>query len=130
MITDKVDISTIEGRIYIINEIIKKIASLDRKFFEHNGRIWHIFNLNVKLFIRSGYSGFDINLCDEDGSKPYGFTYGGTIWALVKDFKEFILTGNKSNGENGYGGLFCSHWGYSKESMEEIRETAKALGYL
>jgi hypothetical protein len=123
-------LSTIEGRIDIVNQIIKKIASFDRKFFEHNGKIGYIFNVNKKLFMRSEYNNFDINLCAKTESKPYEFTHGGTLWGLTKDFKQFILTGEKSNGENGYGGLFCPHWGYSEESMEEIRETAKVLGYL
>ena len=79
--------------------------------------------------MRSEFNGFDINLTKSE-SEPYEFTHGGTIWGLTKDFKEFIITGKKSNGENGYGGLYSPHWGYSPESMEDIRQTAIGLGYL
>jgi len=122
-------LSSFEGRIDIVNQIIKKIASLDRQFFEYKGKVAYIFNVNKKLFMRSEFSGFDINLTKSE-SKPYEFTHGGTIWGLTKDFKEFIITGKKSNGENGYGGLYSPHWGYSLESMEDIRQTAIDLGYL
>lgn len=61
---------------------------------------------------------------------PKGFPQGGTFWALTKDFRDFILTGNKSNGENGYGGLFCTHWGYSIDDMLRIQNKAVELGYL
>lgn len=119
-----------EERISVVNEIIKKIASYDRKFFEHDGRIAYIFNVNKKLYMRSEYNGFDILITTKKLSKPYEFTHGGTLWGLTKDFKEFILTGEKSNGENGYGGLFCPHWGYTDEAMKEIQQLARTLGYL
>ena len=123
-------VNTLESRIQIVNEIIKKIASLDRKFFAYEDRIAYIFNVNKKLYMRSEYNNFDINLSSKKESKPYEFTHGGTLWGLTKDFKEFILTGIKSNGENGYGGLYCPHWGYTEESMKEIQEFAKDKGYL
>lgn len=121
--------NTLETRIDIVNKIIQKIAAFDRKFFEHDGRVAFIFNVNKKLFMRSEYNGFDINITKSE-SKPYEFTHGGTLWGLTKDFKEFIISGKKSNGENGYGGLFCPHWGYTKESILEIQEFAKEVGYL
>lgn len=121
--------SSFEDRIDIVNQIIKKIASLDRKFFEYKGKVAYIFNVNKNIFMRSEYNGFDIDITKSE-SIPYEFTHGGTIWGLTKDFKEFIITGKKSNGENGYGGLYSPHWGYSSESMEDIRQTAIGLGYL
>ena len=125
----KINIENIKSRIEIVNKIIEKIASLDRKFFEHNGRVAHIFNANEILFMRSEYDLIDINITNID-YRPYEFNSGGTIWGLTKDFRDFILSGEKSNGENGYGGLYCSHWGYRTESMKAIQKFAESLGYL
>ncbi|WP_281225397.1 hypothetical protein [Flavobacterium aquiphilum] len=119
-----------QNRIDVVNEIIAKIASLDRKFFEYKGDVSKIFQRHGRLYMFNEYNKKDMCLSTKYGRKPTGFTHGGTLWGLTKDFKEFIVSGKKSNGENGYGGLYCSHWGYSSESMEEIRETAKVLGYL
>jgi len=58
------------------------------------------------------------------------FSSGGTIKGLVLDFYDFISTGKKSNHNNGYGGLYCNHWGYSENDMKKIQEFAKSLGYL
>jgi hypothetical protein len=121
---------SIDNRIEIVNNIIKEIASHGRNFFKYEAKIGYIFRVNKKLYMRSEYNGFDIYLCAKTESKPYEFTHGGTLWGLTKDFKEFILTGNKSNGENGYGGLYSPHWGYPEEDMELIRIKAKELGYL
>lgn len=120
----------IDNRIEIVNEIIKEIASRGRKFFQHNNQPNFIFRANKDLYLHNTYNGFDINLCSKKESKPSKFNHGGTLWGLTKDFKEFILTGIKSNGENGYGGLHCIHWGYPEEDMEAIRNKAKKLGYL
>ena len=121
---------TVEDRIVIVNKIIQKIASLDRKFFEYKGEVSRIFQRHGRLYMFNEYNKKDMCLSTKYGYPPKGFTHGGTLWGLTKDFKQFILTGNKSNGENGYGGLGSPHWGYSTESMEDIRKTAKILGYL
>lgn len=123
-------LSTRKDRIEIVNQIISKIASLDRKFFECNGEVSRIFQRYGRLYMLNEYSRKDMCLSTKYGHPPKGFTHGGTLWGLTKDFKEFIITGKKSNGENGYGGLYSIHWGYSPESMEDIRQTAKVLGYL
>ena len=120
---------SIQDRIDIVNKIIEKISSLDRKFFQYNGIQWYVFYQHNKLFIRNSYNNKDINLSKSE-SRPTDFSQGGTLWGLTKDFRDFILTGNKSNGENGYGGLFSPHWGYLEESMKEIRNLAESLGYL
>jgi len=123
-------LSTRQDRIEIINQIIVKISSLDRKFFEYKGDVSKIFQRNGRLYMFNEYNKKDMCLSTKYGYPPKGFTHGGTLWGLTKDFKQFILTGEKSNGENGYGGLGSPHWGYSRESMEDIRQTAKVLGYL
>ncbi|MFJ9300025.1 hypothetical protein [Bacillus toyonensis] len=37
---------------------------------------------------------------------------------------------DNSNGKNGYGGLYCTHWGWSEEGMKKMREYAREIGYL
>ncbi|BBI90463.1 hypothetical protein HYO65_gp071 [Tenacibaculum phage PTm1] len=64
------------------------------------------------------------------GYLPKNFAHGGTLWGLVKDFKEYIMTGEQCNGKHGYGGLYCTHWGYPESDMKEIQRVAKELGYL
>jgi len=123
-------LSTRQDRIEIVNQIIVKIASLDRKFFEYKGDVSKIIQRNGRLYMFNEYNKKDMCLSTKYGYPPKGFTHGGTLWGLTKDFKQFIITGEKSNGENGYGGLGSPHWGYSPESMEDIRKTAKCLGYL
>ena len=40
------------------------------------------------------------------------------------------MTGDDTNGKNGYGGLYCTHWGYDESDMLEIQVYAKELGYV
>lgn len=125
-----------EGRIKIINELIKEIASRGRKFFysERDNRTAYIFEKNNRLYMKrehsSPRSSDDIYLHPKNGYSPRNFTHGGTLWSLTKDFKEYIIKGGDTNNNNGYGGLCCTHWGYSEEDMKAIIEKAVNLEYL
>ncbi len=119
-----------DERIKIVNEIIEKISTLDRMFFHHKGTVAYIFRVNKQLYMRNEYNGVDMLISAKSEYKPKHWSHGGTLWGLTKDFVQFIKTGTKINGDNGYGGLFCSNWGYSQESMLEIQKLAKELGYL
>jgi hypothetical protein len=121
---------TKQDRIDIVNEIIKEIASIGRCFYKHQDRTAYIYLKSNRLYMKDAFSQVEIYLSSKSEYKPRGFSHGGTIWGLTKDFKEFILTGNKCNGENGYGGLYCPHWGYSTEDMIQIQNKATELGYL
>lgn len=121
--------TTKEERLKVVNTIIREIANRGRRFFYEKGRTNSYFlfagNKRKRLWFWDKHAGV-IN--------PYQ-TYdkcseGGTLWALIKDFKEFILTGKYSNGKHGYGGLYCPHWGYAEEDMQAIRNIARDLGYL
>lgn len=120
-----------EKRIYIVNQIIQEIGNRGRKFF-HNPKRY-----GYAQFVLEGRTLWFVD--DYTGEKIYpymhrtnhrGFSHGGTLWALVNDFREFIITGEKVNGTNGYGGLRCPNWGYPEEDMREIASRAKELGYL
>lgn len=120
-----------QERVETVNKIIKKIGTIGRRFFYHkpdnfygyfkliNNRVYFVDDYTKHTMYAYGYKNF---------SK--GFSHGGTLQALVLDFSEFIRTGKCTNGNNGYGGLYCTHWGYSEEDMKGIRDYAEELGYL
>jgi hypothetical protein len=120
---------TKQDRIDIVNHIIIEIAD-SGCFFRYKDRISSVYLKSNRLYMRDAYSQVEIYLSSKNECKPNGFSHGWTIWGLTKDFKEFILKGNKCNGENGYGGLFCTHWGYSVDDMLRIQNKAVELGYL
>jgi len=75
-----------------------------------------------------GYSQKKVTISDR--RKDRNFSHGGTMWALIKDFKEYILNAGDTNGENGYCGLYSTAWGYSIEGMDKIVSLAKEIGFL
>lgn len=119
-----------EGRIKIVNQIIQEIASRSRKFFAGKFGVAEIFQKNNRLYMKNEYNGTEMFLNTKFGYPPKGWHHGGTLWGLTKDFKDFITTGEKSNHNNGYGGLYSTYWGYSEADMLAIQEKAKSLGYL
>lgn len=121
---------TKQERVDTVNLIIKEIASLGRKFFQHKGVIDTISIRNGKIVMTESYSGKTFSLHVINGYPPKEFQHGGTLWALTKDFFEFIQKGVKTNHNNGYGGLYCTHWGYPEADMKKIQELATALNYL
>lgn len=110
-----------------INELIGVIADTDRRFFYAESRISQFVNDN-KLFFIDKYT--NKRIYPYLISKHISFSDGGTLWALVNDFREWIITGKRSNGNNGYGGLYCTHWGYTIDGMDKVINKAKAIGYL
>jgi len=122
--------TTRQERIKIVNEIIQEISSCGRNFFKFNNNIAYIFEKNNRLYMKNEYNNSDMYLSTKFGYPPKRWTHGGTLWALTKDFKEFIMTGQKTNNNNGYGGLYCPHWGYDNSDMKKIQEKAVSLGYL
>lgn len=126
--------SSREERIIIVNEIIKEIASRGRQFF-YDGRttissVATIFQRNGRIYMVNEYNGEQMCLNTKHGYPPKHWHNGGTLWALTKDFKDFIMTGEKSNHNHGYGGLYCPHWGYPESDMKAIQDKAVSLGYL
>jgi len=121
---------TRESRIQIVNTIIKEISCRGRKFFSGKFGVAEIFLKNGRLYMKNEYDGSEMYLSTKFGYKPKRWTHGGTLWGLTKDFKDFIISGEKSNHNNGYGGLYCTHWGYSEDDMKAIQNKAKELRYL
>ncbi|SEC45527.1 hypothetical protein SAMN04489761_3040 [Tenacibaculum sp. MAR_2009_124] len=121
---------TREERIEIVNKIINAISLIGRNFFRGESGTAYIFQKGNKLYMKNSYTGIDMCIITKYGYPPKGWTNGGTLWGLVKDFKEFIQKGGDTNHNNGYGGLYCTHWGYSEEEMYSIQNLAFELGYL
>ncbi|MCM3227517.1 hypothetical protein [Terribacillus saccharophilus] len=116
-----------------INELIKMIGSQGRNFFYDKEKS------RLSLFVFSGKKK-RLWFFDKVGSKinPYqskiantsGFSEGGTLWSLMHDMREYILTGEPSNGKHGYSGLLGEGWGYSKKEMDQIVSFAKKIGFI
>lgn len=124
--------STKQERIETVNKIIEAIASTGRRFFYNKGNDFtaKIILKKGRLFLIDDYTQQEIYLHMPDYRRWRNFSHGGTMQGLVRDFKDFIMTGEYSNHNNGYGGLYCPHWGYSKEEMKTIQDKAVELGYL
>ena len=123
--------------IEVINKLIKFISERDRKFFYSN-RTVNMDNVdsvafmklkNGRIYFVDDYTRREIAVINNHRDWK-GFSHGGTIRALILDFTKYIRTGEQSNGDNGYGGLHCRHWGYSEEAQREIIHYAKSIGYL
>ena len=120
-------------RMVAVNKVINEIASRGRKFFytEGKGKSYFFFdgNKRQRLWFWDNYVG-KVNPYPSNLHGDNKISEGGTLWALIHDFREFIITGNHSNGNNGYGGLFCPHWGYPDEDMNAIRQVGEDVGFL
>ncbi|PAF20058.1 hypothetical protein CHH49_18095 [Terribacillus saccharophilus] len=123
-----------EKRVLLVNDLIKFISSKGRRFFYSNR------TRQTAYFTFTGINKTRLWYHDQNGSRinPYpssrhreqSFSHGGTLYALMHDFSDYIMTGEYSNGKNGYGGLYGGAWGYSETDMKEIIEYAKKWGYL
>ncbi|RAN86703.1 hypothetical protein B5P41_27955 [Bacillus sp. SRB_28] len=122
-------------RIEIVNSLLSYLADHEKDFFryedenrtahfKHDGRnLWfvdHYSNVSMRM-TRSSY---------KNKKQERYFSSGGTMWALIRDLTDFIYGNDNPNGRNGYGGLYCTHWGWSEEEMKKMRDYAREIGYL
>lgn len=117
-------------RITVCNQILAKIASLDRMFFKHKDNVASVLEKDGVLFMINQYSLNEMDIESTGIYPPYGFIGGHTNWCLIRDMIQYIRTGEKTNGNHGNGGLYCTHWGYTHTSMLEIQTMARELNYL
>lgn len=126
--------TTKQQRIDICNQILTEIGSRGRRFFWMDGNQAYLYLKGNKIWYKSEWiterNPSDICFSIPRYIRPKGWHHGGTLEALIYDFIDFIKTGNYSNHNNGYGGLYCPHWGYSVEDMKAIQQKAIELGYL
>ena len=122
---------TKQERLKKANEFIKLIASTGRKFFnyeENGGSIGRFELRNGRTYFIDGYTNKSI-YAYENHYFGNSFAEGGTMQALILDIAEFIRTGKPTNAKNGYGGIYCDHWGYPSQAMAEIQRKAKEIGF-
>ncbi|MCU6798020.1 hypothetical protein OB236_38435 [Paenibacillus sp. WQ 127069] len=123
-------------RIELVNRLIREIGDRGRQFLyskKHeryaafhwaNGRLWYTDDYTgTPMLMEEGKEG-------KTREQKHAFSHGGTLWGLVNDFRDYIFGDDDANHNNGYGGLYCQHWGYPAEDIEAIREIAIELGYL
>ncbi len=127
------------------NRLIKLIGELDYKL-NPKARSWFFFSkesregtpYNFSKFIIDNNKIFYIDEYTENRIYPYrnskwwGFSNGGTLRGLVQDIREWIVTGKHSNGNNGYGGLYCPHWGsyWTVEYKQKVIDFGKEIGFI
>lgn len=121
-----------QDRIDLINKLIREIGSRGRQFLysKRHDRFVTFHWADGNLWLVDDYSGRPLLMDEEVRGQHRHFNGGGTLWGLVCDFRDYILGDDDANHNNGYGGLYCPHWGYPEEDMEAIRQRAKELGYL
>lgn len=121
---------TKQQRADIVNEIIKEIGSCGRHFFRDGDECAKMIIKHNKVYMINEWNGAVMPIRTKYNMHPKGWHHGGTLWGLTQDFADFIECGGDTNHNNGYGGLYCSHWGYPEGDMEAIRAKARHLGYL
>lgn len=125
-----------QERIELVNRLIREIGSRGLQFLyskKHdryavfhwaNGRLWYTDDYTgIPMLMENGKEG-------KTREQKHGFSHGGTLWGLVLDFRDYIFGDDDANHNNGYGGLYCPHWGYPDDDMKAIRNIATELGYL
>ncbi|PHC44627.1 hypothetical protein COF09_05530 [Bacillus toyonensis] len=94
-----------QKRIEIVNSLIKYLADHEREFFRYKDRT-----------ARFEHDGRNLWFIDHGTNVPMRMTRSSYM--------------NKKQEHNFSGGLHCTHWGWSEEGMEKMREYAREIGYL
>lgn len=128
-----------QKRIEIVNSLIKYIAENDERkrkdsgLFHYKDKVAYFKHDGRTLFFIDHYTNVAMSMNRSSRVtkiQEYNFSSGGTMFGLIKDFTHFIYGNDNSNGLNGYGGLYCTHWGWTEEAMKKMREYAGEIGYL
>lgn len=126
---------TKHDRMLIVNNLITYISERGRQFFYSKESVTgsnvtaYMMFKNNRIYFLDNYSEKEIYVYNQDHEWD-GFSHGGTIKALICEFRDFIRFGGNTNGTHGYSGLYCKHWGYDNTSMNDIVNYAKSIGYL
>lgn len=125
-----------QDRIDIVNELIREIGSRSHRalYYSKTDQYATFHWAGGRLWFTDQYTDMPMIMapgdCGKSHEQNHRFSSGGTMWGLVNDFKDFIYGDDDANHNNGYGGLYCTHWGYPEEDMEAVRQKAIELGYL
>jgi hypothetical protein len=116
-----------------VNQAIRIIADHGRRFF-YSQTVNRYASMEVdargKVWFIDDHSGKRIFTHDTVwGGRWRGFSHGGTLKNLIKEFRDYICTGNQLH--PGYLGPErfddSNIWGYDEEDMRAVREQAGAL---
>jgi hypothetical protein len=116
-----------------INKLIAMIGSKGRRFFHDQDTLslsYFTFRGKKKRLWFVDKAGASLSPYESNLRNDHGFSEGGTLWSLIHDMREFILTGEAANGNHGYRGLLSDGWGYPKGEMQEIISYAKEIGFV
>ncbi|MEX3623544.1 hypothetical protein [Viridibacillus arvi] len=126
-----------QERVEIVNSLIKFISDRGGRYFYKKDTLLRKNANNVAYMkLKGGRVYFVDDWTEQDvyaypnGKDRDGFSHGGTLWALICDFGDFIRNGGNTNGSHGYGGLYSEYWGYDDQSIKEVIAYAKEIGYL
>ncbi|VVQ01475.1 hypothetical protein PS938_02521 [Pseudomonas fluorescens] len=105
------------GRRFFYSQAVNRYASME---IDARGKVWFI----------DDYSGKRIFTHETVwGGRWRGFSHGGTLKDLIKEFRDYICTGKQLH--PGYLGPErfddSNIWGYDQEDMRAVREQAGAL---
>jgi hypothetical protein len=105
------------GRRFFYSQTVNRYASME---VDNRGKVWFI----------DDYTGKRIFTHDTVwGGRWRGFSHGGTLKDLVKEFRNYICTGEQLH--PGYLGPErfndSNIWGYDEEGMRAVREQAGSL---
>jgi hypothetical protein len=115
-----------------INQVIRIIADHGRRFFysQTENRYASMEVDRGKVFFIDDHTGKRVFTHETVyGGRWRGFSHGGTLKDLVKEFRDYICTGKQLH--PGYLGPErfndSNIWGYDEEGMRAVREQASAL---
>ena len=116
-----------KDRVLLVNLMIHEIASRGRRFFTHEDKIAEIIDTGRIIYYKAEFGKKELLCLTIPGyRKPKGWFHGGTLLALVKEFRDFIRTGNSIE----YSQLHSSHWGYPEDDMKYLLDLALQLGLI
>lgn len=125
LIKQDILIDVIANRIEKANELIRVVATTDRKFFESRGYIG-IFIVcdNNKLLYLDECSRKYVDVAKET-IEWKNFSHGGTLKRFIYSLGEWIR-GEKEYFEN----VYSTSWGYTMQGMSNVVEKARKLGMI
>lgn len=112
-----------DKRVENVNKIIELISSKSRNFFEYKGTIASMIRKGNKIYMISEVH--KKNMLITDNKQPYLWHHGSTLLDLIRQFKDYILTGKKYNGLSQ-----SNNWGYFDNDLIEIENLCKELELL
>jgi hypothetical protein len=130
-VSRKAEIELRKNRCGHVNQMLLEISSCGRRFFYHEGHT-SLFEVDDfgKIWFVDSYSRQRIFMHRPEMARLRGFTQGGTLQALIRAAKRYIMTGRRIDSFRfgPWPDYYCNGdlWGYG-ESMRALRDRLKRL---